>query len=68
MLSPSDTAYPMLKAHPFAIEHFQPLHVKRAIENGRCNCVGHLGPEEMPPANLLTFVAEQLKCRRHRDC
>src|SRR5262249_25643873 len=26
----------------FAIEDFQPLHVKRAIENGRCNRVRHL--------------------------
>jgi hypothetical protein len=26
----------------FAIEDFQPLHVKRAIENGRCNRVRYL--------------------------
>jgi len=31
----------------FAIEDFQPLHVKRAIENGRRNRVRHLKPDSL---------------------
>ena len=42
----------LIASLPIAIEHFQPLHDKRAIENGRRNRVRHLNspsPRELRP-------------------
>src|SRR5260370_26947583 len=51
----------------FAIEHFQSLHVKRAIENGRRNRVRHLTSPSARELNLHGHWAIPESSRMNAD-